>query len=109
MVRSLLYLARAGRDLEEIFDYIADASGSPVTARRFVAAIEAHCQKLARLPGAVGRPRPELGEDVRSSAFGGYVVFFRYLSADRIEIVAILSASRDVAPISFREGPEPRG
>src|SRR5580704_2090020 len=37
-----------------------------------------YCEHLAKLPGMMGRPRPELGHDVRSTTFGNYVIFLRY-------------------------------
>jgi hypothetical protein len=30
----------------------------------------------------MGRPRPELGRDVRSTTFGNYVIFLRYADED---------------------------
>ena len=58
---------------------------------------------MARLPGNLGRPRPELRHDLRSAPFNGYVIFFRYLDDDVLEIVHIIEGHRDVAAI-FAKG-----
>jgi toxin ParE1/3/4 len=98
-VRQLRFTPAAEHDLAEIFDYIADASGSPETARRFAANVEAQCGKLAQLPSTLGRPRPELRPDVCSFPFKGYVIFFRYLDDDILEIIHIIEGRRDIAAI----------
>lgn len=74
-------------------------SGSPETARRFVAQLRQQCEKLASLPGTLGRARPELYPDLRSSPFKGYVIFFRYVD-DSLEIVNILEGHRDIDSFS---------
>lgn len=53
------------------------------------------CAKLAALPGVLGRARPELRPDIRSFAFRGYVIFFRY-RGDRLEVVSVLEGHRDI-------------
>jgi toxin ParE1/3/4 len=83
-----------------MFDYIADASGNAETARRFTADIEAQCANLARLPGTLGRARAELRPDLRSAPFRGYVIFFRYLDDNVLEIVRIIEGHRDI-PAQF--------
>jgi toxin ParE1/3/4 len=74
----LVYLASARRDLASILDYITRESGSLAVGRRFVGRLRQQCLKLASLPGRLGRARPELRPDIRSFAFRGYVIFFRY-------------------------------
>ena len=54
---------------------------------------------MAQLPSTLGRPRPELRPDVRSFPFKGYVIFFRYLDDDILEIVHIIEGHRDIAAI----------
>jgi plasmid stabilization system protein ParE len=94
-VRRLIYRPAAERDLFSIFDYIARQSGSPALALAFTNRLRAHCARLASLPGVMGRARPELRPDMRSSAFGSYVVFFRY-GDDSLEVVDILEGHRDI-------------
>lgn len=43
----------------------------------------------------MGRLRPELRADIRSHAYRGYVIFFRY-AGDVLEVVNILEGSRDI-------------
>jgi plasmid stabilization system protein ParE len=93
-MRRLVLLDSAVDDLRSILGYITRESGSRATARTFVDALRAHCRKLARLPGTLGRARPELRPDIRSTPYRGYVIFFRY-AADRLEIVNILEGHRD--------------
>jgi plasmid stabilization system protein ParE len=88
MARRLRYLQSAKSDLVDILTYITQESGSLATGRRFVARLRQQCESLGRLPGTLGRPRPELREDIRSFPFRGYVIFFRYV-ADAVEIVDI--------------------
>jgi len=99
-VSRLRFTPAADEDLIAIFDYIADASSSPETARRFTAEIEAQCSNLARLPGTLGRARPELRPDLRSAPFKGYVIFFRYLDDNVFEVVRIIEGHRDI-PAEF--------
>jgi plasmid stabilization system protein ParE len=94
-VRRLVYLGSARRDLSEILKYIARESGSVTIAQRFTERLRQQCARLAALPGAVGRPRPELRADIRSFPFRGYVIFFRYVG-ETFEVVDVLEGHRDV-------------
>jgi len=94
-VRRLVYPSAARRDLLSIFSYIARESGSVAVAQGFTDQLRAHCLKLAFLPGTLGRPRPELWPDLRSSPFKGYVVFFRYQD-DVLQVVNMLEGHRDI-------------
>jgi plasmid stabilization system protein ParE len=95
MRRRLQYLAAAQEDIFAIFDYIAGESGSLVTGRSFVGRLRRRCTELSGLPGQMGRPRPEFGADIRSTAFGNYVIIFRYARND-LEIVQIIEGHRDI-------------
>ena len=94
-MRTATFLASVRVDLVDIQSYIARGSGSRSVARKFAAQLRDRCHHLAALPGLVGRARPELGADIRSSAFKGYVVFFRYRD-DLFEVVNILEGHRDI-------------
>jgi len=52
------------------------------------------------LTGLLGRARPELRRDIRSTPFGNYLIFFRYLPSTRqrdiLEIVNLLESRRDL-------------
>lgn len=95
-MRRLVYLAAARSDLLDILASVADLSGSVATGRRYVETIRAQCRKLANLPGLIGRARPELRPDIRSTAFRSYVIYFRYVG-ETFEVVSILHARRDVS------------
>jgi len=94
-VRKLVYLAAAQRDFADILDFITRESGSLAVGRAFTEALRGQCRKLASLPGTLGRPRPELGADIRSFVFKGYAIFFRY-HGEVFEVVNILEGHRDI-------------
>ncbi len=94
-MRRLLYSETARSDIRELQRYLTLESGSLKTAQRFIGQLKKRCEKLATLPGTLGRARPELQPDLRSIAHKSYVIFFRY-SGDRIEIVSILNGLRDI-------------
>ncbi len=94
-MRRATFLASVRVDLVSIQTYIARESGSRSVARSVTARLRQRCHDLAALPGEIGRARPELGPDVRSSAFKCYVVFFRYRDG-RFEVVNILEGHRDI-------------
>ncbi|MBT9368790.1 type II toxin-antitoxin system RelE/ParE family toxin [Rhizobium sp. CSW-27] len=99
----LVFLSSAKRDLIITLRYIAEQSGSAIAARAFVDRIRRKCRDLSVLPGIIGRPRPELGTDIRSQVFQGYVIFFRYRD-DSFEVINILHGRRDIDSY-FREIP----
>ena len=94
-MRELVYTQSAKQDLVGILDYIATESGNVAVGVHFTTQLRQQCSKLANLPGTLGRPRPELRSDIRSFAFKGYVIFFRYAS-DVLEVVNILEGHRDI-------------
>jgi plasmid stabilization system protein ParE len=91
----LRILSSARIDLNDIAYYIARESRSTATARQFVNSLRLKCGHLAALPGHMGRPRPALGADIRSFAFRGYVILFRY--ADGVlEVINVMEGHRDI-------------
>lgn len=91
----LRFSRRAEADLEEIGDYIA--RGNPVRARTFIRELRQHCRDLLAFPES--RPlRPELGEGVRLSVFGNYVVLY-VAHPDLLEIRRVLHGARNLADI----------
>jgi len=94
-MRRLVYLASAQRDLDDILDYLAKESTSVAIGLKFTGRLRAQCRKLATLPGTLGRARPELRADIRSFAFKGYVIFFRY-ETDKLVVVKIVEGQRDI-------------
>ena len=94
-MRRLRLNASAKRDLREIATYLRFEGVDRRSITGILSALGAQCQKLADLPGDLGRPRPDLAEGVRSFPFRGYAIFFRY-SEDEIEIVHVLSTRQNV-------------
>ena len=94
-MRQLVYLASAQHDLTDILRHITRESGSLAVGRAFVDRIRQQCAKWASLSGTLGRARPELQPDIRSTPFRGYVIFFRY-EGDDFEVVNVLEGHRDV-------------
>jgi toxin ParE1/3/4 len=93
----------ARRTLTEIAAYVADASESDSAGEAFVARLRAQCEKLAALPGTIGRPRPDIAEGVRSFAFRNYVILFRYRETT-LDILNVVHGHRDVS--EHRKGSE---
>ncbi|EUB95397.1 plasmid stabilization system [Rhizobium sp. CF080] len=90
----LRYLSSARSDLAQIQAYITRESGNPATGRGFARQLRLKCISLAGLPGKMGRARDELETAIRSTAFRGYIVFFRYVG-DEFQVVNILEGHRD--------------
>lgn len=103
-MRQLILLDSALADFTSILDYITRQSGNLAIGRAFVDRLRIQREKLASLPGTLGRSRPELRPDIRSFAFKGYVIFFRY-QGDRFEVVNVLEGHRDIIAY-FRDGSE---
>ena len=99
----LVFTPAANADLVAIALHIEEESANLETAERLVERIIAKCQALAGLSSVMGRPRPELLPDMRSVPFGNYLIFLRYTPSvevrDRLEIVNILHASRDIGAV----------
>ena len=96
----LVYLAAARRDIAEIAAYIAQESANRAAAGNFIDRLTDYCERIARLPGLLGRARPEFGRDYRSLTFGNYVIFLRYADKDGLRshlyVVHIVHGARDL-------------
>ena len=91
----LNYTADARDDLASIQAYLTRESSSAAVGRRFALMLQQQCAKLSALPFAVGRPRLDLGGDLRSFAFKGYVIFFRHTETI-FEVLNVLHGHRDI-------------
>jgi toxin ParE1/3/4 len=86
---------RAETDLRDVAEYIA--RDNPARAVSFVRELREHCRSLLVFPEA--RPlRPELGEGVRLSVFGNYVVLY-VAHCDILEIRRVVHGARNLADI----------
>jgi toxin ParE1/3/4 len=99
-VPHLVYLATARRDIAEIAAYIQERSASRAIAEAFVDKLTDYCEQISRMPGLLGRARPEFGPDYRSLVFGNYVIFLRYADEDgprsHMYIVHVIHGARDL-------------
>jgi len=95
-VTRLVITPLAENDIEEIGDYIA--KDNPNRAVSFIAELRGQCRKLALSPQAY-RLRHELGNDVRASVYGNYMIFFNYDEKD-VRILRILHSARNL-PAQF--------
>jgi toxin ParE1/3/4 len=79
-------------DLEEIWQFIA--RDSEFQADRWVRILN---DRIVYLAGhnSLGRPRPELAADLRSSPIKDYVIFYRPIH-DGLIVVRVLHSSRDI-------------
>jgi toxin ParE1/3/4 len=71
----LRYSDESKADLKEIAKFIA--KDKPRAAREWAAKIREKCQMLAQHPD-VGDDRSDLGDGIRSTYVGSYIVFFRH-------------------------------
>ena len=94
----LLLTAPALTDLSGIARRLAQASGSKAVGMSFSRDLREQCQKLASLPGTLGRERPDLGPRVRSFPFKGYLIIFHY-GDDAFEVARILSGRMNIADL----------
>jgi toxin ParE1/3/4 len=111
-VLRLVYRKRARRDLADIAAFIERESRDRAVANAFVNKLFRFCEHLAKLPGLLGRPRPEYGRDYRSVTFGSYVIFLRYAGkgpeGSHLYIMHVLHGSRDMDAY-FSEQPDDEG
>ena len=88
---------RSEADLEEIADYIA--LDNPMNAITFIQKLRKRCQAIGRFPNA-NRPRFDLYEQMRSVAFGRYVIFYHVGKMEAL-IARILHSARDMDAEAF--------
>jgi toxin ParE1/3/4 len=84
----------AEAELDEIWWYIAEASGSTDAARNVVASITQRFNLLSRHP-RLGRRRDDLRQGLRSFPAGNYLIVYRIEGRD-VLIVHIFHGRRDI-------------
>lgn len=89
----LLRSKRFANDLEKIWIWIANSSLR--AADKFVLTLDQRLKLLESFPRA-GRVRPEVAEDVRSLAFGEYIVFYRVEGTD-VQLLRLLHGRRRIS------------
>ncbi len=88
----LEFLPQAEDDLETIGDYIA--KDNPRKAISFVRDLRAQCVKITRSPQGYHR-RTEFQENLRSCAYGNYVIFFAE-AGHLVQIIRVLHGAMDI-------------
>ena len=83
----------AEADLDEIWYYIAQRSGSLEMANRFVDSLTDRFSLLANNP-YLGRRRDELRAGLRSFPVGDYLIFYRVLDEETVLVVRVFEGSR---------------
>lgn len=81
----LRYSDASKYDLIEIARFIA--KDKPRAAREWVAKLREKCRMLAKNPN-VGDDRSDLGDGIRSTYVGSYIIFFRQRE-ENLEIVRV--------------------
>jgi plasmid stabilization system protein ParE len=93
-------LSAARRDIAAIAAYIAQESANRAVAEDFIEKLTAYCERVAAMPGLMGRARPEFGRDYRSLTFGNYVTFLRYADEDgprsHLYVIHVVHGARDL-------------
>ncbi len=92
----------AESDLEAIGDYIA--ADSPGNALQLIRKLQEQCKRIAKSPMAYVA-RPELGDRLRSCAYGRYVIFFQP-GEDLVRIERILHSALDIRSELFPVEPD---
>lgn len=94
----LIISPKAEQDLEGIADYIA--ADNPISALSFIEQLASHGRKICHRP-LIYRLRPELGNNIRCSVYGSYLVFYS-TDEKHVRIERILYEARDL-PGAFSE------
>jgi toxin ParE1/3/4 len=89
------YTSAARQDLADILMYISQ--DKPDAALAWVEKIEAKCLLIASI-AETGELKPQLGEGVRASAIGCYVIFHRRAN-NRVEVLRVIPGDRNVTEL----------
>lgn len=97
MALKLIISPKAESDLIDIWLYIAE--DQPINADRFLDRLNDVAMALAETPG-MGVDRPSIAEGLKSFPVGHYILFYR-VQPSELELVRVLSSSRDVDALSW--------
>lgn len=92
-MKKVLFSGQSKADIREIAHVIRH--DNPLAASRWVLSIEEKCARLAQFP-RIGRRRDGLAAGLLSFPAGNYLIFYRIAEHDRVEVVRVLHAARDV-------------
>jgi addiction module RelE/StbE family toxin len=85
----------AEQDIEAIGDYIAQ--DNPLRAISFTEELYEQCLLISESPAAY-RERPELGQKIRSCAYGRYLIVYSVHDVE-VRIERVLHGSRDISAL----------
>jgi toxin ParE1/3/4 len=103
-MRRLHYLASARRDFAVIARWYVELGETEQASEKMLAALDAHCQRMAANPAELGRDRKDdLGLPVRSFAFKRYLILFRY-GPGVLEVVRVVHGARDLETLLKNKG-----
>ena len=97
MPLEIRHTTQARRDLREIWHYIDESDSG--AADRQLRRIAEKIVQISQVP-EMGRPRPELGEGLRSFVTGRYLIFYQ-LEPAILRVVRIMHTARDISADSF--------
>lgn len=93
---------QARTDLDAIWLYMAQESGSEAPANRLIAAIAERFQMLARFPYIGKSQEAELRAHIRTFPVGKHLIFYS-IRPDELRILRVIHASRDAYAV-FTQG-----
>ena len=96
----ILRTRKSREDYVSIEDYIAESS--PQNAEMIIRLFDEKLTSLAA-NNLMGRPRPELGPDIRSWNVHRFVLFYRPIQ-DGVILIRVLHASMDITSRFFPQG-----
>ncbi len=100
---AVVFRPQALSDVEAIFLYVLEVSGSVETASAFTDRIFARCQRIGNAPRG-GVAREDLGPGIRLVPFERRAVILYRLEAETVVIVDIFYGGRDYAALMKGEG-----
>ncbi len=96
----IIYLKAARDDIKSQFEYRGDHSEQ--SARRYADALTSGLEQLEIFP-SIGRPRPELADDLRSLGINaiGVTVYYHLKGENVITVSRVIRQERDVTRSDF--------
>jgi toxin ParE1/3/4 len=98
--REVRFLATANSDLQAIYDFIAEASGYPAIAEKFVDRIFNFCEKLSDFP-EIGVARDDLSRGIRLIPFERKATIFYRVLEGEVQITNVFYRGRDYNETTF--------
>lgn len=93
----LVKAPKAEADLIDIWLYVAE--DQPINADRLLDRLNDAALLISETP-LMGVDRPDLSKDIKSFPVENYILFYR-IKPDVLELVRVLSASRDIGSVDF--------